>query len=276
MPSPKEHPPIPPTSKRDNPLFRSAELRDTARFSFADQLKNSDDGALGYHSVRPGYPHEVLEMLSLTNLAGTHAVDVGAGTGQLTRQLLDAGATVNAIDPSTVMLDTLATTCPDARRFLGTAESMPMLDDDSADIITCAQTWHWVNVAEASAEFARVLSHDGVALLVWNTLDVRIPWVHRLTRIMHAGDVQKPGFLPEVVAPLRICEVLRTEWQQQLTPEQIVMLARTRSYWLNAKTQIREKVEANLRWYLYDHLGFAPGVCVDLPYRCDAFLLRPS
>ena len=36
----------------------------------------------------------------------------------------------------------------------------------------------------------------------------------------------------------------------------------------------REKVEANLRWYLYDHLGFAPGEKVGLPYRCDAFALR--
>src|SRR5699024_1966265 len=111
----------------------------------------------------------------------------------------------------------------------------------------------------------RVLRPGGVAVLVWNTLDVRVPWVHRLTRIMHAGDVQKPGFVPDVAPPLRIDRELRLEWEQRLTPEQIILLARTRSYWLRAKDATREKVEANLGWYLYDHLGFAPGEKVGFP-----------
>ena len=31
---------------------------------------------------------------------------------------------------------------------------------------------------------------------------------------------------------------------------------------------------ANLDWYLYEHLGFAPGQPVELPYRTDAFVLE--
>ena len=52
-----------------------------------------------------------------------------------------------------------------------------------------------------------------------------------------------------------------------------VMLARTRSYWLRSSPATREKVEANLRWYLHDHLGFAPGDLVSLPYRSDSFVV---
>ena len=42
----------------------------------------------------------------------------------------------------------------------------------------------------------RVLAPNGVLALVWNQLDVTIPWVHRLARIMHAGNVLREGFRP--------------------------------------------------------------------------------
>ena len=255
------------------PAFRDGAHRTGGAGAFSGGLAAAsalDAGASLYDAVRPGYPPEVLSLLPAAPL---DVVDVGAGTGKLTAALAAAGHRVTAVEPSAAMLDELAVACPGVPCLRATAEATG-LADDSADAIACAQTWHWVDVPAASAEFARVLRPGGVAVLVWNTLDVRVPWVHRLTRIMHAGDVQKPGFVPDVAPPLRIDRELRLEWEQRLTPEQIILLARTRSYWLRAKDATREKVEANLRWYLYDHLGFAPAEKVGLPYRCDAFALR--
>lgn len=255
------------------PSFRDSLHREGRAGAFAGGLAAASEVAAGaslYDEVRPGYPDEVL---SLFPSAPGHVVDVGAGTGKLTASLLAAGHRVTAVEPSAAMLDELGRTCPGAARVRGTAEATG-LAGGCADAVACAQTWHWVDVAAASAEFARVLRPGGVAVLAWNTLDVRVAWVHRLTRIMHAGDVQKPGFVPEVAAPLRVDRELRTEWVQRLTPEDIILLARTRAYWLRAKQPVRDKVEANLRWYLYDHLGFAPGETVELPYRLDAFALR--
>ncbi len=254
------------------PSFRDGLHRATGAAAFGDPLTDVD--AARYGDVRPGYPPEVLGLLDDGRSPGPlDVLDVGAGTGKLTAALADAGHRVTAVEPGAGMLAALARTCPGVARVRATAEATG-LADDSFDAITCAQTWHWIDVPAASAEFARVLRPGGTVVLTWNTLDVRVPWVHRLTRIMHAGDVQKPGFVPDVAAPLRMTrDPLRLTWEQELTPEGIVMLARTRSYWLRSSETVREKVEANLRWYLHDHLGFASGETVRLPYRCDSFAL---
>ncbi len=267
MPGPDEHPPVPPTSRAAMPSFRDRLHRAAGAGAFGHLL--SDGDAARYDDVRPGYPPEVVALAR-----GRDVLDVGAGTGKLTAALAAAGHRVTAVEPGAEMLATLGRACPGVARVRGTAEATG-LAGGSFDTITCAQTWHWVDVPAASAEFARLLRPGGRVVLTWNTLDVRVPWVHRLTRIMHAGDVQKPGFVPDVAPPLRITGELRLEWEQRLTPGQIVLLARTRSYWLRSKPATREKVEANLRWYLHDHLGFAPGDEVALPYRSDSFVAEP-
>ncbi|MGD7003681.1 class I SAM-dependent methyltransferase [Corynebacterium halotolerans] len=250
-----------PRSRRDLPRFPAEAERIRAGRAF-------DTGARRYDAVRPGYPPEVL-----TLLAGHRQIaDVGAGTGKLTAQLRDAGHELVALDPS-----------PDMARVLRERVGVPVwrataeataLADAAVDALACAQTWHWVDVDRASTEFDRVVRPGGAVLLVWNNLDVSQPWILRLSRIMHAGDIHKEGFLPWVSAPWRIDEVLRTTWTQYLTPEQLYLLTQTRSYWLKSSAAVREKVTANLRWYLYDRLGFQPGQLLAVPYRCDAFVLR--
>lgn len=260
QPSPL-HPPVPPVSRRDAPLFTGAAHRAVGGLSFTE-------GSDTYQDVRPGYPAEILALT-----AGYQRVlDVGAGTGKLTGLLAAAGHEVVALDPSMDMLRVLTQSYPGIPCWQAVAEHIGLVDD-CVDLITCAQTWHWVDVAEASTEFDRVVAADGAVLLVWNNLDTSIAWVHRLSRIMHAGDVLKPGFVPPVADPWTIMEEVRTTWEQHLTPEQIIELTHTRSYWLRSTEKTRAKVDANLHWYLYEHLGFIPGEPVALPYRCDGFLL---
>lgn len=255
------------------PAFRDGVHRAAGAGAFGESL--SDGDAATYDDVRPGYPPEVVGLVrgdGDSPGAALDVLDVGAGTGKLTAVLVAAGHSVTALDPGAEMLAALRRSCPGVPVVRATAEATG-LAGGSFDAITCAQTWHWVDVPAASAEFARLLRPGGRVVLTWNTLDVREPRVHRLTRIMHAGDVQKPGFVPAVAGPLRITAELRTEWVQELTPEQVIRLARTRSYWLRAGAGTRAKVEANLRWYLHDHLGYAPDDVVALPYRSDSFVL---
>ncbi|WP_049172096.1 class I SAM-dependent methyltransferase [Corynebacterium sp. 239_CJEI] len=272
-----EHPPIPPTSARDTPTFRDAADRHRAGATFDNDLQESADGATGYHRVRPGYPPTVIE--ALTRLAPHPQVvaDIGAGTGKLTASLADVyrDATLLALDPSTAMRQALMHNVPAAECLEGTAERTG-LESNSVDVATCAQTWHWVDPTAASKELTRVLRADSVAMLVWNTLDVSVPWVHRLSRIMHAGDVLRPGFYPEVGPELELVDEVRLAWEQTLTIEDIVLLARTRSYWLRSKPATRAKVEANLHWYLHEHLGHTYEEGIALPYRCDAFYFRAA
>ena len=256
------HPPIPPVSKRNAPIFSGAEHRSTGGLAFTE-------GSDVYEDVRPGYPAEILSLAT----GYTRVLDVGAGTGKLTGLLHAAGHDVAASDPSMDMLRVLHRTYPTIPCWQATAEHTAVTDH-TVDLITCAQTWHWVDVPAASAEFDRVVAANGAVLLVWNNLDTTVAWVHRLSRIMHAGDVLKPGFVPPVEAPWQITREVRTTWEQLLTPEQIIELAHTRSYWLRSSETTRAKVDANLTWYLFDHLGYEPGEQVSLPYRCDGFLLK--
>lgn len=246
-------------SGKDAPGFPTSDARRATASAYAQ-------GADAYHDARPSYPAEVSQLV-----AGAKSVlDIGAGTGKLT-EALAPGRRVTAVDPSPDMARVLRARLPRVAVVRATAEELP-LADASFDAVTCAQTWHWVDADATSAEAGRVTVPGGKLLLAWNTLDVTHPWVLRYSRISHSGDVHREGFTPAVAAPWRLERELRTKWFQPVTTDDLFALAATRSYWLRASEQTRAKVEANLRWYLYERLELAPGQILPLPYRTDAFL----
>ena len=268
------HPPIPPISARDEPRFGSAERKRTLAGAFAGQ------GA-DYDRLRPGYPDAVLDAM-LAPLAGSaptlRAIDLGAGTGKLSSALAERGLEVTAVDTSEAMLEvarargrTIA--AGSLSTHLARAEETG-LPAASAELVTVAQAWHWFDAEEASAEVARLLAPGGVLALVWNMLDVTIPWVHRLSRIMHAGDIHREDFRPSTGPELELAERSVHHWEDPMPTGDVIDLARTRSYVITAPEERRQKVLANLDWYLHDHLGHARGARVGVPYRTDLFLYR--
>ena len=241
--------------------------------------RSFQDGGEHYDRVRPGYPAECVEWLlaspDLRPPAGgvRDVLDVGAGTGKFTARLLERGLKVVALDPSRDMLAQLERQFPGVRTITGTAEEIP-LPDACMDAVTVAQAWHWCDPLPASREIARVLRPDGVLGLIWNQLDVSVPWVHRLSRIMHAGDVHKPHFRPPVGPEFRPLESHLTGWTQPVTPPDLMELVKSRSYYLRANDSIRARVLANLRWYLGEHLGHADDDVLQLPYLTQTWRAR--
>ncbi|MDO5751510.1 class I SAM-dependent methyltransferase [Arthrobacter sp.] len=223
-------------------------------------------GGNHYQKVRPGYPGESLDwLLEDTTTPVRDALDVGAGTGKYTQLLAERGWNVTALDPSADMLAELARNLPHVTTMVGTAEHLE-LPASSMDLVASAQAWHWCDPLAASMEIARVLRPGGTLGLVWNQLDVAVPWVHRLARIMHAGDVHKPDFRPDIGHEFAPAQPHTTRWLNVTTPEDIMELAKSRSYYLKAGEHIRAKVMGNLQWYLFEHLGHAPGAELELPY----------
>lgn len=221
-------------------------------------------GGKRYHRVRPGYPAESTDWLVPT--AARDAADIGAGTGKFTALLLDRGLTVSAVDPSVDMLEQLRSAFPGVVTFEGTAEATG-LPSSAFDVVSVAQAWHWCDPLAASTEIARILRPQGRLGLIWNQLDTSVPWVHRLSRIMHAGDVLKPDFRPRLGPEFTKLESHLSYWEDPLSTAGILELVKSRSYYLAASQATRAQVLGNLDWYLHEHLGHTADQVLDLPYR---------
>ncbi|MEE3918813.1 class I SAM-dependent methyltransferase [Micromonospora sp. BRA006-A] len=117
-------------------------------------------------------------------------VDLGAGTGILTRGLLALTgpvAQVVPVEPDPGMRAQLAAATPGATALAGSAEAVP-LPDGSADAVLAGQAYHWFDRERAHAEVARVLRPGGTFAPVWNIRDERVGWVAEPTWIAHLGD----------------------------------------------------------------------------------------
>lgn len=205
-----------------------------------------------------------------TSFAPLRVADIGAGTGKMSELLARAGAVVDAVEPSDAMR-AQASSIPGVTWHGGVAEETG-LPDGAFDIVVFAQSWHWVDSELAGREAARILTPGGTLGIVWNQMDVSIPWVHRLTRIMRSGDVHRPDRPPTPgggFTPVRLTQVT---WEDVMTPEQILTLGTTRSSFIRASQAGRDCMQANLRWYLYEHLGYAPGENVAIPYMTLVWL----
>jgi SAM-dependent methyltransferase len=153
-----------------------------------DPARSFDRAADAYEASRPSYPDALLDLLPVGT--GATVLDLGAGTGKLTRVLVRRYAHVIAVEPLDAMRGLLEQVVPEAETHAGTAEAIP-LGDASVDAVFAAQAFHWFANEEALAEIARVLRPGGVFADVWNdALDPSpLPevYVARLEELFHAA-----------------------------------------------------------------------------------------
>lgn len=118
-----------------------------------------------YERGRPGWPPEALRVPGLPPTATV--LELGAGTGKLTRLLVSAFRRVVAVEPADAMRRVLVRQCPEAEVLAGCAEDIP-LPDGSADAVFAAEAFHRFRREAALAEVARVLRPRGTLVLLWN------------------------------------------------------------------------------------------------------------
>jgi SAM-dependent methyltransferase len=130
-----------------------------------DPARSFDSAAEEYEAARPSYPDALLELLPVPRDA--IVLDVGAGTGKLTRVLARRYAKVFAVEPLDRMRAVLERVVTDVEALAGSATQIP-LPDASVDAVFAGQAFHWFATDEAVAEISRVLRPGGVFADVFN------------------------------------------------------------------------------------------------------------
>jgi SAM-dependent methyltransferase len=206
------------------------------------QRTSFGDVATAYATYRPDWPAATAAWLTGTEpggpLAGKGSLDVldlGAGTGKLTRTLVAAGHRVTAADPSAQMLAVLADELPQVPTVVGTAERLPF-PDAAFDAITVAQAWHWVDPVAAAAECARVLRPGGLLGIGWHLrAENADPWVHELAELVgepgyqQRAEIQRRTSL-ELPEPFAAVQRTTFTYDYELTPPTLAGMAATWSY----------------------------------------------
>ncbi len=133
-----------------------------------DPARSFERAAEEYERTRPDYPPAVLDAVPLGEDA--EVVDLGAGTGKLTRVLARRYRRVIAVEPLDGMRAILERVVGEAESLAGSAEQIP-LPDASVDGVFAGQAFHWFANDQAIAEIARVLRPGGALALIWNEGD---------------------------------------------------------------------------------------------------------
>jgi SAM-dependent methyltransferase len=206
----------------------------------ADKSKfDTETTARHYAAARPSYPSELFDTLDELldhKLAGARVVDVAAGTGISSRQLAERGAQVTAVELSGAMIAELAAASPGVRAVQGSGHALP-LADDSADLITYAQAWHWMDPAQAIPEIRRVLRPGGVFALWWNQTDRSTGWareqVDRIAAVVPGWDQDDTvnsarGAAVDKTLPYK--HTFRFEWQRTVPIETHLSNLASKSY----------------------------------------------
>ncbi|MDF2993372.1 MAG: SAM-dependent methyltransferase [Microbacterium sp.] len=245
-----------------------------------DREKSTSFGqaASAYESGRPGYPNEAVAWLLESVREPGRALrvaDVGAGTGKLTRAVVELGADVVAVDPDADMLATLRAGVPGVPTFVGTAESLP-LPDSGLDAVVMGQAWHWVDIPSASREIGRVLRSGGVLGLIWNIRDDSVDWVRRLTVAMGGSnaEVLLATTGPRVAEPFGDLEHHEWRWERTITLAQLRDLVVSRSDIITASPEKRAGIDAAVDGVVASLPELADRGTVELPYVTHAFRAR--
>ncbi|MGW5449072.1 class I SAM-dependent methyltransferase [Streptomyces asiaticus] len=234
-----------------------------------EQEKHRQAGSFGaeadaYERGRPPYPPEAVAWL-----VAEHAqtvVDLGAGTGKLTRALRAPGREVIAVEPSVGMREKFSKVLPDMRVVEGTGESIP-LPDSSVDTLVCAQAWHWVDPERAVPEAARVLRPGGRLSLVWNSRDSSVPWVADLDGILRdcAAAPTEDRQVERVGAPFGTTERHDFRWSHPMTTGEVLDMVASRSYVITLEPAAREELLGRVRALLDSKRP------VEMPYVTECY-----
>ena len=249
--------------------------------------------ASAYERFRPGPPPAAIGWM-LPDSART-VVDLGAGTGAMTKDLLSRVERVIAIEPDDRMRGILATNLPGVTALSGSGESMP-LETSSVDAVLASSSWHWMDADRALEEVTRVLTPGGTLGVVWAGPDPDGPFVSQAQALLSEASSGRGGSGTRSPGETDLGhEVMDTEnrvetvlaipahsafvqpehttltWDVPLTADELIGLLGTFSWIITMPDERRTQVISLARQVLRDGLGISGDVTVDVQYRSEVW-----
>jgi SAM-dependent methyltransferase len=229
-------------------------------------------------------------------------VDLGAGTGALTRLLVGRVDQVVAVEPDDRMRAVLAEAVPGARAVAGRGEAIP-LPDGSVDAVLASSSWHWMETVPTLREIARVLVPGGVVSAMWSGPDPDSGLVAQAQALLGGGagegggggataigiDEQSQAELSAAMSdqnnliqaleippglPFDQPEKKVITWDVALNADELIGLLGTFSWVILMDDSSRERLFETARRVLQDALGVSGDVTVDVGYRAEVFKAR--
>jgi SAM-dependent methyltransferase len=151
--------------------------------------------AEAYDRGRPVYGEPVARALieGLELRAGDAVLELGAGTGQLSRSLLAAGLELTAVEPLDGTRALLAGAIGQQRVRAGVAEAIPM-PDGCVSAVFAAEAFHWFDETRAMPEIKRVLRPGGGVGILRALPLLEAEWSRELGEILQEPRGEHPGF----------------------------------------------------------------------------------
>ncbi len=253
-----------------------------------------------YERYRPGPPAAAVDWIIPTHLS--RVVDLGAGTGALTRLLIDRADEVVAVEPDDRMRSVLADELPGIRAVNGRGESMP-LPDRYADAVLASSSWHWVDPVPALHEVGRVLVPGGILGALWSGPDPEGPFLVEARALLAGraeggadaavsdgendpggsqfaslimGDADRPTPSLEIPpgVPFDQPDHEDFRWDIALNADELIGLLGTFSWIITMPEETRQGVMAEARRLLRALLGVEGESTVDVGFRTEAWRSR--
>lgn len=248
-----------------------------------------------YERYRPGPPVEAVEWLLADGPATV--VDLGAGTGALSRLLVDRVASVVAVEPDDRMRGVLEQNLVGVTAVAGRGESMP-LADGTAGAVLASSSWHWMDPVPTLREVARVLMPGGTLGAVWSGPDPEGPFLTQARALLASGNSRDAvdGSTTDEVSEMgrMVLDAERFEtvltipagepfaepvqhihrWDVALNADELIGLLSTFSWIILMADEQRTAVLTEARRLLREGLGIEGATTVDVAYKSEAWRTR--
>jgi SAM-dependent methyltransferase len=221
--------------------------------------------AAEYADARPPYPEAVFDTLETAGVigCGLRVLEVGAGSGLATNDLIRRGTEVVALEPGAQLIALLSSRVPGADVLPVRLEDA-RLPDHSFDSVVAATSMHWVDLSTGSPKMHRALRPDGW-LAVWRTIfgddNFESEFRGRVKQIVSKRDQrdapsreQRPTM--DELAAGGLFAPMRTEcwrWSIDLSADQVRRLFLSFSNWSPAEADAAAQAADDLGGLVTEH-----------------------